>query len=76
MDEPGRGYQICLECGHLYKTKRDLRRRHRHTMRELLRGDPPWLPDPRWTSRLQYWWRMLFLRADKIYSCPFCAHDF
>lgn len=77
-DEPGEGYHICGECWHLFRSKKDLRRQWRKVHRELYEslGGRPWFSDDWMTGRLRYWWMNLNLRADKIYSCPFCAHDF
>lgn len=66
VDEPGTGYIICGECGHLYRTARDLRRAWR---REVLR---PGFHVPLW-RRL---WRAATIRARKIYFCQECIHDF
>jgi hypothetical protein len=78
VDEPGEGYHICGECWHLFPTKKDLRRQWRRMLREMERSihDRPFLSDGWRTGLLRYWWTSLTLRADKIYSCPFCAHDF
>jgi rubrerythrin len=74
-DEPGRGYLICGECGHLFKTKRALRREHRRVFREISHA-VPLFSNARQAGHIRFWWMMLFLRADKIWVCPFCAHDF
>lgn len=75
VDEPGRGYITCIECGHLYRTKRDLRRAYRRGFRQtvqprrLLSDDL----DMGWGG---YLWRLLTVRASTIYFCQECSHDF
>lgn len=67
VDEPGEGYIGCYECGHLYRTARDLRRAYR---RQVMRG--PMFGMSKWRCR----WRALTVRASKIYFCQECIHDF
>lgn len=77
VDEPGPGYLGCFECGHLYRTAGDLRRRYRQQLRDMI---PP--PALRW-GRLQLWWFHWlpqlwpwWPRIQRIYFCQECAHDF
>lgn len=79
-------YQACIECGHLYRSKRELRRaylrvhwqfftaawRDRH-MRESY---PTELRDPPLAELAHWVWRALTVRASKIYFCQHCIHDF
>lgn len=67
LDESGAGYIVCLECGHIYRTARDLRRAYR---REVLRR--PGFGAPRWWRI----WRALTVRASRITFCQECIHDF
>lgn len=67
VDELGTGYITCGECGHLYRTARDLRRAYR---REVL-SRPGFGISLRW--RL---WRAMTIRARRIYFCQECIHDF
>jgi len=79
VDEPGEGYHICGECWHLFRSKRDLIQQHRKMLREMRCSESlkiPWFSNEWATGRLRWWWINITLRADKIYSCPFCAHDF
>lgn len=69
VDEPGTGYILCGECGHLYRTASELRRAYR---REVMRG-PRYFSGPPWWCRA---WRALTIRASKIYFCQECIHDF
>jgi hypothetical protein len=66
-DEPGGGYVLCGECGHLYRTARDLRRAYR---REVLSGSGFGIP--LWRR----FWAALTVRADQITFCQECIHDF
>lgn len=70
VDEPAIEpfYIWCGECGHVYRSARELRREYRRQFWGISRrfGDPLWL-------RL---WRVLSIRASKIYFCQFCIHDF
>lgn len=77
VDEPGPGYLSCGECFHLYRTAGDLRRAHRRVMWGTMRGSLRLFMGDAW--RPSWWrfvWHLLTVRADKIYSCPECAHDF
>lgn len=67
VDEPGAGYITCGECGHLYRTARELRRAYR---RQVL-GGRSWGVPLSW--RL---WKALTARARSIYFCQMCIHDF
>lgn len=67
VDEPGPGYIRCYECGHLYRTARELRRAYRRQSFTVPRCEVPW-----W----RIGWRALFIRADKIVFCQECIHDF
>jgi hypothetical protein len=73
----GKPYLVCGECGHVFQTARALRKARRATMRSIYLGE----------LRHARTWRSLWLglrgtlslytrRADKIYHCPLCAHDF
>jgi hypothetical protein len=78
-DEPLPGYLACGECGHLFKTKRVLRKRFREIHREMQYSEGrkiPWISNEFVTGRLRFWWINLTVRAGKIWACPFCAHDF
>lgn len=56
-------YIICFECGHVW-TKRALRKAWRKGYREMCGG---------WRAALQAnYWR----RAEKIFFCQVCIHDF
>lgn len=61
VDEAGKTYRECYECGHAYPTARALRREHRRRV--------PFRYYPR------TWLYSLFTRADDITCCPLCAHD-
>lgn len=67
VDEAADGYKICPECLHTWTSKRELRREYR---RQVLRIPALGVP----------WWRILWsawtIRAEKIYFCQHCIHDF
>ncbi len=64
VDEASKNVYIrCGECGHLYPTKRALRKAWRDRGREI-----------GWTFDWRF--RAWFKRASKIYFCPECSHDF
>lgn len=67
VDEPGPGYITCLECGHLYRTARELRRAYRRQSFTIPRYDVPW-----WRIT----WRAWTIRARDISFCQECIHDF
>lgn len=73
VDEVGAGYRRCFECGHLYRSKRELVRMYR---REYLAcvGSVPSTRWARWAPRT--WWHILTIKADKIRFCQVCVHDF
>jgi hypothetical protein len=71
VDEDGPRYRACYECGHLYRSKRDLRRRYRHELRVAYYDGP----NERW-DRLRLWWWLLTTRASKVFFCQECSHDF
>ncbi len=70
VDEPSRpgDYLVCGECFHVYRTAGELRRAYRREFWRVSRrfGDA-------WVLRV---WRVLTIRAKKIYFCQFCIHDF
>lgn len=75
-DEPGSGYIVCGECGHLYRTAGDLRRAYRREYWRLYRAPPT---DLFGMERVPMWrvvWQILTIRAKKIYFCQHCIHDF
>lgn len=68
VDEPDNGaYQVCLECGHVYRTAGSLRRAFRRESWRVARDDP--------FSRESVW-RVVMVRASRISSCQECTHDF
>lgn len=73
VDEVGAGYRRCFECGHLYRSKRELVRMYR---REYLLtvGSVPSTPWARWAPGV--WLHILTITANKIRYCQVCTHDF
>lgn len=67
VDEPGPGYIVCGECGHLYRTARELRRAYRRASLAI-----PDYDVPRW----RILWRAWTIRASSIFFCQECIHDF
>jgi DNA-directed RNA polymerase subunit RPC12/RpoP len=70
-------YIVCQECGHVFQTKRALRKARRATMRGIYLDE----------IRHGHTWQSLWLgtrgtvslftrRAAHIHHCPHCAHDF
>lgn len=75
-DEPGSGWQICGECGHLFQTADDLVREFRKMIWAGIKFDGiRWRSDgfsvSTW-SQLKTMWKV---KASSITFCPFCAHD-
>lgn len=71
VDEDGPHYRACFECGHLYRSQRELRRAYRRVIKDH-HGD-----DHR--SLVEGWhhWRARWLtRASQIHFCQECSHDF
>lgn len=76
VDEQGTGYIRCLECGHIYRTARELRRLYRRELIRLHRRRSPSpfdFPEP---STRQVIWMALTARASNITFCQHCIHDF
>lgn len=73
VDEDDTGaYVVCLECGHVYPTKRALRSAYRRQVAPW-RGRVFTSDVPSW----RLWWRWLFPpRAGRIWFCQVCSHDF
>lgn len=67
VDEPGVGYRICGECGHLYRTAGELRRAYRREVLEQRRFGVDWF---------DIVLRALTIRARDIHFCQECLHDF
>lgn len=77
VDEPwpaGGAYIACMECRHVYRRARDLRRAYRRELR-LMWWDIPdgWRP---YVLRLRWWRNYLTARASRIDFCQYCTHDF
>jgi hypothetical protein len=67
VDEDGTGaYRACAECGHVYRTARELRRTWRRKFWEMSDDLPLW-------RRVR---RALTVRASRIDFCQHCVHDF
>jgi hypothetical protein len=79
LDEPADGaYIVCGECGHVYRTRRALRREWRRTeRRDEVFAYADWKSSGghRLGWRLTVWWSLLTVRSGQIYSCPLCGHD-
>lgn len=70
VDEPDEGaYIFCFECGHVYRTARDLRRAYR---REYRRTTVRWGKEPLWRRV----WTLMTVRAKRIDFCQECTHSF
>lgn len=87
VDEGYAGYVACLECGHVYRSKTELRMVYRFMMREAQkRFDEPlvWGSPNRWGRALLQWVRREIMAgrgasrilASRIFFCPYCGHDF
>lgn len=71
VDEPQPGWLVCFECGHVYPTPRALRRDYRRAFWRAARDDR--------FDRLPVWrrvWRVLIVRASRVYFCQHCLHNF
>lgn len=68
-------YVICLECAHLYRTKRSMRHAYRRAERKAERFARRTFAEAVHPGRLAHWWRRLTVRADRITFCQFCTHD-
>jgi len=78
VDEDDTGaYIACFECGHVYRTKRALRRAYRREYSRWWTWDLPWLRGNGFGTRRAILRRWLFTpRASKIFFCQECSHDF
>jgi hypothetical protein len=83
VDERGDAWEWCLECGHGYRTAKDLVRAYRREMWKLIKRGA--LPPHRQRlfrgnefepSLVESLWRLLTIRAEKINFCQECHHDF
>ncbi len=70
QDEDATGaYLVCGECFHVYRTPGELRRAYRCAFWTI---ENPWArPSLAWRV-----WRVLTIRAKRIYFCQYCIHDF
>ena len=62
-------YLVCGECNHVFRTAWTLRLAN---WRAYARLGCHEFRRPYWRA----WWRTVMLRPDRIYSCPYCSHDF
>lgn len=76
LDEVGDGYLRCGERGHLYLTRRELRTKYRRMIwgidgfrHPLGQGG---FSKPIWVQL----WDMATVKADEVYWCMECAHNF
>jgi len=69
IDEPQQpgDYRTCGECGHIYRTARDLRWAYRRDAWRMAYGYGDWLT---------YMLAALTVRASRILCCVYCGHDF
>lgn len=65
-------WQYCYECEQEYPTARSLRKAYRRQFWEAT-GVKTYWPRMPWLQRL---WRVLTIRARRIYFCQECIHDF
>jgi len=68
----GSCWQYCYECEHEYPTARSLRRAYRRQFWRAT-GSTVYLPRMPWPQRL---WRVVAIRAKRIYFRQECVHDF
>jgi len=71
-----RVYRVCFECGHIW-TKRALLKAY-HVQSRISHDsllDATWNHTTRW-QEFKYWLHRWTMRADKIYFCQECIHDF
>lgn len=78
VDETGPSYIVCGECGHLYRTRGELRRAYR---REFWQVSRRWrtstpFPGDRPPGLLSCLRRMIMIKAEEISFCQHCIHDF
>lgn len=78
VDEPDdKAFLCCLECGHVYRTKRELRRAFRRaSLRHLDRHYPWFRSNSFYPSVVRILWDALTVRVDRITFCQLCLHDF
>lgn len=75
LKEADSAFQWCLECGHRYATKKDLRRTYIKSFWETVNANPS-SGIYGWVEDRVYKFLKLFTRTKKIHFCPFCLHDF
>lgn len=69
-ERASRYYRICFECGHMYRHAADIVNENAALIQSLNKEfDPEWYGD-------DYKAMIPEVDVDKIYSCPFCMHDF
>jgi hypothetical protein len=77
VDEPADpAYIVCFECGHVYRTARELRQEYRSAWTGFLRNA---IGDASIGDQLQtawFWLLSRFARARSITFCQHCIHDF
>lgn len=61
---PETAYRVCFECGHVYPTAEDLEKAYEERVAELKKRDN------------EGGFLMPLKKADEIFFCQFCLHDF
>lgn len=67
-------YLVCGECGHCFETSDDLMKEHNRVMEEfgLLEAERAHVANTMDGQTYKGQWE---LTPEKVYICPFCAHD-
>ncbi|MFC6883479.1 hypothetical protein [Actinomadura yumaensis] len=70
-EKPAGAYRRCLECGHVYRTARALRRGYRRQYWKASAASVHGPGEPLW-QRVR---RVLTVRASHVHFCQHCIHD-
>lgn len=66
LDQPG-DYRVCGECWHIFRTEEDLLQANKDLLEAMRIATP---------KHLRYQVPVPEASGERIYSCPFCTHDF
>lgn len=65
-----RWFTVCTDCGHVYRSARELRRAYRRETPAAAWGALPW------RTVLSDKWHSMTLTVANIHACPECTHEF
>jgi hypothetical protein len=77
VDQPWPAWTWCFECGHGYRTEKDLVRAYRQGLLSGISRKSPWLRSSLYEmSVAAILWQAWRIKAGRIHFCPLCSHSF